>query len=228
MRFTICALIPFLCLLLPNSVEAQAPDSLRSLQLGAGFGQYYSSVDFSFRNRQANVYRAFAGPQFGFGVRYFNTKIAGFIAELNYSSGGWSEELRQDGPGGEPIIGLYEREIGYAELQLITQFAFGRKLIRPFIQAGPYIGMPVSDRESLAPGLTLPTDDTYFGRPFPRRLNYGLIVGTGLYVQLGPIGLQAEGRVLAGVRDAYRPGTDDISVSRRLAYGWRLTAWYEW
>ncbi len=213
-----------LALYLGPAVQAQA-DSLTSLQIGLGFGQTFSSVDFSLSSRRANPSQPLIGQNYGVAVRYFNTKVAGFVAELNINQGGWSETLTQT-VAGSTVSGAYERSVTYGELQLLSQFAFGRRFFRPFAQAGPYFGLPISDRESLAAGLVLPEEDTYFGQALPRRFNYGLSAGAGFYLQIAKIGMQAAGHYQAAFRDSFRPGDSNISTSRRQAFGWRLTLWY--
>ncbi len=196
-----------------------------SLQLGLAIGQSYNQIDFSFNNRRANPADLLLGQNYGLGLRYFNTKVAGFLAELNINQGGWAETLTQIN-GTDTLQGSYQRSVRYGELQLLSQFAFGQRLFRPFLQLGPYFGLPIADREQIEAGLVLPTNDTYFGEPLPNRFNYGLSGGAGLYLQVGSLGIQLEGRFQAAFRDSFRPGDAGISTSRRQAYGWRASIWY--
>lgn len=222
--FRLAAGLWLLGLCIPPAAQGQV-DSLTSLEIGLGFGQTFSSIDFSLSSRRANPSEPLIGQNYGVALRYFNTKVAGFVAELNINQGGWSETLAQTA-GGSTVSGLYERSVTYGELQLLSQFAFGRRFFRPFAQAGPYFGLPISDRESLADGLVMPEEDTYFGQSLPRRFNYGLSAGAGFYLRIAKMGLQADGRYQAAFRDSFRPGDRNISTSRRQAFGWRITLWY--
>ncbi|MEM9837319.1 MAG: outer membrane beta-barrel protein [Bacteroidota bacterium] len=221
MRFTILA---FLLVSLAG-LSAQV-DSLTTFQVGLGGGQYFSSGSFSFLPNRAAGIRTLAGPQFGVGVRYFNRRSIGFIAELNYSSGGWREEINEIS-NGDTLTGNYDRELAFAEIQLITQLAVGRKRFRPLLEFGPFLAIPVQDQETLPTNVTVPTGEYYFGLDIGSRLNYGIIIGGGVYIDLGKAGLQLSGRYLTGVRDTIQPGNNGVTTSRREAFGWRTTIWVE-
>jgi len=214
-------------LVLSLSLKAEV-DSLTTFEVGLGFGQSFSNVGFSLSSRAENEYTTRPGIDLGIGLRYFNRRAAGFIAELNYVEGGWRETLiDRDTITFDTITTLYERDIAYVEAQFLTQFAIGRKRIRPFLQAGPYVGIPIRDKEVFPSDFTLPEDDTYFGRSLGNRINYGLTIGLGLYVALNKIGIQLEGRGRFGLVDLVPNGTNDISSSRRTGLGWRATVWYD-
>jgi len=223
MRITMLSAI----FLLSLSLKAQV-DSLTTLEVGLGFGQSFSNVSFSLSSRSENEYTARTGLDVGLGLRYFNRRAAGFIAELNYVEGGWQETIiEQDPITLDTIVTPYEREIAYIEAQVLTQFAIGRKRIRPLLQAGPYVGIPIRDKEVFPTNFTLPEDDTYFGRSLGNRTNFGLTIGLGLYLALNKIGIQLEGRGRFGFVDLVPSGTNGISSSRRTGLGWRVTAWYK-
>ncbi|MEL6273851.1 MAG: porin family protein [Bacteroidota bacterium] len=223
MRITMLSAI----VLLSFHLKAQV-DSLTTFEVGLSFGQSFSTVDFSLSSRPENVYSSRTGVDLGIGLRYFNLRAAGFAAELNYVGGGWQETtIELDSITGDTIASnLYARDIAYIEAQILTQFAFGRKLIRPILQAGPYLAIPIRDKEIFPADFTLPEDDTYFGRSLGNRLNYGLTIGLGLYIALERIGIQLEGRARFGLVDLVPNGTNGISTSRRQGIGWRATAWY--
>lgn len=109
---------------------------------------------------------------------------------------------------------------------MLTQIAIGRKRVRPFFQAGPYVAIPITQKETL-PAIAEVPDDYYFGQEIDSRFNYGILVGLGVYIDLNKVALQLGGRYLAGVRDILTPGEDGVSTSRRQAAGWRVTVWYE-
>ena len=214
--------------LLSFHLKAQV-DSLTTFEIGLGFGQSFSTVDFSLSSRAENEYATRPGVDLGIGLRYFNLRAAGFVAELNYVGGGWRETIiEQDSVTFDTLsTTLYERDIAYIEAQVLTQFAIGRKRIRPILQAGPYVAIPIRDEEMVPSDFTLPEDDTYFGRSLGNRINYGLTIGLGLYIALNKIGIQLEGRGRFGFLDLVPNGTNNISSSRRRGFGWRATAWYK-
>ncbi|NJO87038.1 MAG: PorT family protein [Lewinella sp.] len=207
-------------LLLSTGWEPRGPSGLtavfcRRLERRCEFTQRH----FSFNSRQPNPQIFRSAPQASLCIRYFNRRSAGFIGELSYVQAGWSETL------GEAAL-LYERQTTYVEAAMFSQFVIGRGRFRPMLQAGPYFAFPVADQEVFSNSATLPVGDTYFGRQLPQRLNYGLLVGGGLYVHLGLLALQFEGRYQSGLSDLIARGTNGISSSRRQAVGGRLTIWY--
>lgn len=208
-----------ICCLFATGLTAQV-DSLTTFELGFGGGQYFNNVNFTLNQRAANEYLPYAAPNIGLGLRYFANRAIGFAAELNYNGGGWQETI-------DSLSLNYERQLSYLEGQIFTQLAIGRKRIRPLIQAGPYLSVPIGDKEIAPAGFVLPEDDTYFNRPLDFRLNYGLVFGAGLYVKLGPVAIQAEGRFQAGLSDIIKSGTNGVTTSRRQAVGWRIMAWYQ-
>lgn len=221
MRFTILALLCYCSTLLSAQV-----DSLTTFQIGVGGGQYFSSVNFTFQPRRTVTnFVPLPTTHFGAGIRYFNRRSAGFVAEINYTGGGWREEFFGI-VGSDTIVENYQRELSYLELQVLTQVAIGRKRVRPFFQAGPYLAIPISEKETL-PTIAEVPDDYYFDKEIDSRFNYGILVGLGVYIDLNKVALQLGGRYLAGVRDILKPGQDGVSTSRRQAVGWRVTVWYE-
>lgn len=221
MRFTILALL--CCVTV--SLAAQV-DSLTTFQVGLGGGQYFSSVNFNFQPRRSGTsFVPLPTTHFGAGIRYFNRRSAGFIAELNYTGGGWREELTEV-MGMDTITENYQRQLSYLELQLLTQFTIGRKRMRPFLEGGPYLAIPFSEKETLPATVAVP-GGYYFGEDINSRFNYGVLVGLGVYVDFNQLAFQLGGRYLAGVRDILTPGENGVSISRRQAIGWRFTAWYK-
>lgn len=194
-------------------------DSITSLGFGVGLGYFASQVDLRNTLRAENEIVAVEGFQYSLGMRYFNTRAAGFVVELSYTQAGWAENASD-------TLAEYRYEADYLEAQMLTQLAVGRGIIRPLLQAGPYLAVPLSQRQIVPPGFPVP-EDTYYGQPLPTRINYGLTVGAGLYFRLGPVALQLDGRYVAGLSDLIQSGSFGVSTSRRQAIGGRATVWYE-
>lgn len=199
--------------LLPSGLAAQRTDSsaVNRLQFGLVYGQADHEVDFT---PSASV-EPLRGTEYGVALRYFDNHLVGFQAEVSLVEAGWREELDST------FTTLYERSISYLEVQLLTQFSIGRGAVQPLIQAGPYLAFPLREEEQIPIEYT-PGDfliPPVYGFAFPFRPNYGLRVGAGLNLELGPVTFQAEGRVLIGFNDLVRTGVTQAAISRRTGVG---------
>lgn len=206
-------LLFFLCFL-PGALSAQVPDSSAAIsrfQLGVVYGQMDHEMSFT----PASDVEPLRGTEFGVALRYFDKKLVGFQAELSLVEAGWREVLDTS------FTSLYDRSIRYAELQILTQFSFGNGVIQPLLQAGPYLAIPLSEEENIPteydPGE--PVLAPVYGFEFPFKLNYGLRIGAGLNVELGPVTLQLDARYLIGFNDLVRTGDTQVATSRRAGIG---------
>lgn len=212
-------LVLALCWLSFSSVFAQS-DSITTLAFGFGGGFYSSEINLTNTSRAEYEVLPVDGIQIGASIRYFNNRAVGFVGELNFTQGGWRERSAPNTPA-------YRNQQSYFEIQLLTQLAIGRKLIRPMLQAGPYFSFPVAQSDEVPSDFTLPDGENYYGSSLPFRPNYGLAIGGGLIIQVGQIGVQLEGRFLAGLSDLIRSGDFGVSTTRRQALGGRITFYYE-
>lgn len=211
----------FLTLLLPLSLCGQQRDSVPAvnrLQIGVGGGFMQHEVDFTPTTNGETL----QGTSFGVGLRYFDNHLVGFQAELGITNAGWKENLD------ETFSSLYERKITYAELLILSQLSIGKGAFQPMIQGGPYLSFPLSDEESIpteyvAPVTTLPL---YYDFELPYRVNYGVQVGAGFNLELGPLTIQADGRFLIGFSDLIKTGTTIASTSRRKGLGGHVGVFY--
>lgn len=209
-------------LLLTTPLLAQSQDTSRlinRLQFGIGGGQIAHEVDFT---PTANV-EPLNGITLGVNLRYFDNKLVGFQAELNYVEAGWRENL------GESFSSPYERTTQYLEFAMFTQFSVGNGRIQPMLQAGPYLSFPISEQEQLPPELDPATlaENTYYGRDIPFRPNYGLLSGLGLNLDLPHLTLQVQGRFLLGFNDIIKTGTTVAAISRRQGIGAHFALFYD-
>ncbi|WP_116125477.1 porin family protein [Lewinella sp. IMCC34183] len=213
----------FLLVLLPCFLSAQA-DTLvlgdttdyRRLQLGVTGGPSFHEVDFT----PGVTKVTYEGYNYGVALRYFDKQLVGFQAEVTYNHTGWREDFGD--------AGIYERQTDYAEVLILTQFSVGRGAVQPMLQAGPYIAVPLSEQETLPPGYDpeLQPFNTYYGRPLPFRINYGLLAGLGLNVELGPLTVQLDGRYRQGFSNLIRPGESQAATSIRRGYGGHVSLFY--
>lgn len=204
-----------LALLLPLSgLAAQTTDSTdyRRLQVGVVYGQMDHEVSFT----PARAVVALRGSGTGLALRYFDHPLVGFQAEVTRLTAGWQEQIDPTLPE------LYVRETDYVELQILTQFSFGKGVVQPLLQVGPYLAFPLGERESLPSGFVpdaTANPPQVYGFPFPFRLNYGLRAGAGLNVEIGRFTVQADARYLLGFNDVVRTGTTQAAISQRLGIG---------
>ncbi|MFK8165442.1 MAG: porin family protein [Lewinella sp.] len=211
----------FLTFFLSLSLCGQPPDSIpviNRLQIGVGGGVMQHEVDFT---PSANV-EAIQGTSFGVGLRYFDNNLVGFQAELGISSAGWQENLDT------LFSSLYERKITYAEILILSQLSIGKGAFQPMIQGGPYLSFPLQDEESIPSEYVPPVTNTqlYYDFELPFRVNYGLQIGVGFNLELGPITIQADGRYLIGFSDLIKTGTTIASTSRRAGIGGHVGVFY--
>ena len=204
-----------LFLLLPvrfiSAQQADSTETINRFQLGLVYGQMDHEVAFT----PARAVEPLRGSEFGIALRYFDNKIVGFQAEVSYLEAGWREVLDTT------FSSLYERKTSYVELQILTQFSFGRGAIQPMLQAGPYLSFPLEEQEQIPTEYVAgePSVPAVYGFPFPFRPNYGLRIGAGLNLELGPLTLQFDGRYLLGFNDLVRTGDTQAAISRRGGIG---------
>lgn len=213
----------FLLCLFSACLSAQEMDTLPSykrLQFGVVYGQMDHEAEFT----PSRTVEALRGSEFGLALRYFDKQLVGFQAELSYVTAGWQEELDS------AFTTLYQRETQYLELQILTQFSFGKGAVQPMFQAGPYLSIPLSGSEQIPaeydPGE--PIIPAIYGFDIPFRPNYGLRIGAGLNLELGPITVQLDGRYLIGFNDLVKTGTTQVATSRRAGIGGHVGIFYEW
>lgn len=213
-------LLPLFCLF-PLLIAAQAKDTIQPVnrfQLGVVAGYMQHEIDFT---PSVNG-MAFPGNNFGVGLRYFDNHLVGFQAELSFSNAGWREELDPS------FSSLYERKTSYAELLILSQLSVGKGAIQPMLQAGPYVSLPLSESISVPTEYNSP--ETALPQPYlldlPFRVNYGVQIGAGLNIELGPLTIQADGRYLLGFSDLIKTGTTTVSTSRRKGLGGHLGVFY--
>ncbi len=203
LRLSIVALFPVL-------LFGQDTDStdFRRFQLGVTGGVSYHQVDFT---PNAAV-RLHPGRCFGVALRYFDRQLVGFQAELAYDRTGWEEDFGE--------AGTYIREFDYSELLILTQFSPGRGAVQPLLHLGPYLSVPLSERETLPAGYDPAGQaaNTYYGRELPFRINYGLVAGLGFNIELGPVTVQVDGRYRQGFSNLIRPGESQAATSIRRGY----------
>jgi len=72
-------------------------------------------------------------------IAYNNVNNAGLQLEINLAQKGWKEEI-------DTIAGtFFKRNLDYIEIPIFAHFEIGNRMLRPTINAGPYIGWKIND-----------------------------------------------------------------------------------
>ncbi len=97
------------------------------------------------------------------------------------------------------------------------------------IQGGPYLSFPLQDKESIPTEYVAPvtTQPLYYEFELPFRVNYGVQIGAGFNLELGPLTIQADGRFLIGLTDLHKTGTTIASTRRRKGLGGHIGVFYD-
>ncbi len=164
--------------------------------LEIGVHYHYTQVGVTF---QTPTYETdpLTGFVVGLSLRQQAEKIFGFQLELSYARRGWVESF-------DTLVGNYERELQYIQITPMTQISIGNSFYF-FLNVGPYFAIPLSETENAPTGLSLTDDNArfYYGQELPRRLQYGLVGGPGIGLQLGSLSIQIEGRYLQGFNGVF-------------------------
>lgn len=210
--FTLLFLLPL------TAFSQEAKDSavtVNRLQFGLVLGSMNHEVNFT---PNASI-EPLMGANYSISLRYFDNNLVGFQAELGISQAGFQEDI-------DPTFtSLYERKTDYAELLILTQLSIGKGFIQPMLQAGPYVSFPLKDSFQLPEGFVDPETTVlplYYEFESPFRVNYGVQIGLGLNIEIGPLTIQGDGRYLAGFSDLLKTGTTIASTSRRQGLGWHV------
>ena len=142
--------------------------------IGVHGGVSASTVNFSptVDNMTPVTQAVVLGGNGGFVYRYAGHKYCALQVELNYLHRGWAEY--------NDTIGRYSRQLHYIEIPLLMHLNFGSRKCRWFLNAGPQIGYCLKDggnQGTLVNGAGQAEYD-----PVSKRVDWGIIGGTGLYV----------------------------------------------
>ncbi len=203
---------------LPVGMSAQVGEHRNDLSVGANAGYVLNTVGFTPRVSQSQH----GGITGGLSVKYvcekyFNT-ICSVMAELNYASLGWKEQILD--PQDEKVINTvtgnpeeYSRTINYIQLPFFAHLAWGKehKGAQFFVQAGPQIGLCLG--ESTKSNFNLQTanisqrsnqivaQDTM---SVQRKFDYGIAAGIGMEYSMPGLGhFLMEGRYYYGLGNIY-------------------------
>lgn len=214
-----------------TTVAACAGDfEKNNLSLGFKGGMSLSRVNF-----QSSVpQKMLGGIVIGASVRYIEENHFGLIGEINFEQRGWNENFA-------PLEGYsFKRKFSYIQIPLLSHIYFGSDRARFFINAGPEIGLMISDNRSSnfdynnASSIeeiasSFHQTDQYI-LPVKRKFDYGISAGLGVELNINKKNaINLEGRFYYGLNDVFSnrksdpfQGSSGMSIMVTLGYNLRL------
>lgn len=205
---------------------AQVGELRNNWAIGVNGGLNMSSVSFepSIKQNSKN------GMAMGLTARYMCEKyfsmMCGIQAEVNYVQRGWNEKI-EDGSNN-----TYSRTMNYLEIPLLAHLAFGKdaidKGVKFFVNAGPQIGMFLSESENMSDNWDTSSRPNgivqQYGKMVENKLDYGILGGAGLELSTGIGHFLLEGRYYYGLADFWgSTKKDEFGRSGHSYMGVRLT-----
>lgn len=207
-RYTKAILLALACLL-ARPTAAQLGEERHNLAVGISVGVNRSSVSFQPKIKQ-NTLNGMSG---GITLRYMSEKyfkmMCGVQLELNYAQRGWNEKI-EDGSND-----TYSRTMNYLEIPFMAHLAFGQDVlnrgVKFFINAGPQIGLFLSDTEKMSEEWhpTYRSVTGQYGKSVENKFDYGIVGGAGLELSTGIGHFLLEGRYYFGLADFYKNSKRD-------------------
>lgn len=121
--------------------------------------------------------------------RYQEEKMFGLLAELGMSTRGWAEDFL-----GKPL--QYRRTLTALTLPVMTQFNYGGRRMRGFVNLGPEVSYIISDRissnfdytnpEGTPDWPSTPRATAQLTARLSQRIDYGITAGLGAEYRLTP------------------------------------------
>ncbi len=200
-------LIPLFCMLLSTAAVAQVGELRSNLAIGFNGGYNLSKVDFSPTIKQ-NLQPGLTG---GFTLRYTTEKYFALICaaqlEVNFAQRGWNE-LIDDGSNN-----TYTRTTNYVEIPFFAHLGWGKEErgLQFFINAGPQIGLYLSDKEHYGYSEEYPWNESLrpnnmteqYGKAIENTFEYGIAGGLGMELKTGIGNFIIEGRYFFGLSDMF-------------------------
>lgn len=149
---------------------------------GGTFSNLRSSDDLDFKRRTGTI--------FGGSVQLPLGSVITLQPEFLFLNKG--TKFRERGSAGTSNVRL-----DYLELPVLLRYDFSRETIGPHVYAGPSVGFNVGCKLEDKGNSLLPTTDCTDDDFRPKRLDYGVTIGTGVDFNLG--GLAATGGLRYGI-----------------------------
>ena len=209
----------------PQTVLAQVGEHRDDLSVGVNGGYVLNSVGFSPRVSQGMHGGLTGGLSFRYVCEKYFSTICSVMAEVNYASLGWKEDILNstDQPVINPVTGLaeaYSRTINYVQVPVFAHLAWGKELkgFQFFFQAGPQFGVFLSESTSsnfdlaspYLPGRSNKTHEQY-KMQVESKFDYGIAGGMGMEYTMPHVGhFLLEGRYYYGLGNIYGSSKRDF------------------
>lgn len=194
-------------MLLSTTALAQVGELRSNLAVGFNGGYNLSSVDFSPTIKQG-LQPGYTG---GLTLRYTTEKYFALICaaqlEVNFAQRGWNEMI-DDGSHN-----TYNRTTNYVEIPFFAHLGWGKEErgLQFFVNAGPQLGLYLSDEEHYGFTEEYPWDDSnrpnhiieQYGKAIENTFEYGIAGGLGMELKTSIGNFIIEGRYFFGLSDMF-------------------------
>lgn len=203
----------YLFAFLPFTVMAQVGEHRSEFAIGVNGGFMMSTIGFTPEVPQVQHTGMTGGITFRYtSEKYFNS-ICAIVGEVNFAQVGWKEDIldANDQPVINSVTGIaekYQRDMTYVQVPVFARLGWGRerKGMQFFIQAGPQVGVFLSEKTSKNYHVSerpfgVQAQDTM---AVENTFDYGIAAGGGIELSLPKIGhFILEGRYYYGLGDIY-------------------------
>ena len=218
-----------LCLLafLPFTAMAQVGEYRTDLAIGGSAGYVMSNVGFVPDVPQGLLPGYTAGLTVRYTCEKYFSSICSILGEVNVIQTGWKEDIRDadnnpiyyadDIAKASPLS--YERKVTYVQIPFLARLGWGRerKGLQAFIQAGPQIGVYLSEstKTNVMLGRELANkrasqvvaQDTM---AVQNKFDYGIAAGGGIELSIPKVGhFILEGRYYYGLGNIFKNSKSD-------------------
>lgn len=186
--------------------------AISQFSVGYRFGIGNHGVNFEPGTLEKNQ-KPYLRSSHGIVVVFNNMNNAGLQLEVNFAQKGWFEKI-------DTLENtFFKRQIDYIEIPIYSHFEIGRRMLRPIIIAGPYLGFKTNDKSEYN-NFDEQISRTKFNHYIQkvRNIDLGIKAGLGLRLNIGKnLGIFAEVHYdleIVGGQDIFIEKPDKISASR--------------
>ena len=200
------------------TMMAQVGEHRNDFSVGVNGGYVLNSVGFIPRVAQGMHGGLTGGVSFRYVCEKYFSTICSVMAEVNYASLGWKEDILNplDEKVVNPLTGKtedYSRTINYVQVPVFAHLAWGKedKGFQFFFQAGPQFGVCLSESTSCnfdiaTPNLQDRSNKTHeqYTMSVENKFDYGIAGGFGMEFSKPHLGhFMLEGRYYYGLGNIY-------------------------